>query len=76
VWNSTPLASEHRHCNVIYRSEEKRELNELLKREIYCYVFRLEIDSWVIAGGVRRDGEREVRRGKKEVGVMQGATRE
>jgi hypothetical protein len=49
-------------------------LNELLKREIYCYVFLLEIDSWIIAEGVGEDGERKVRKGKKEVGVIQGAT--
>jgi len=40
-------------------------LNKLLRREIYCYVFLLEIDSWVIAEGVGEDGERKVRKGKK-----------
>jgi hypothetical protein len=49
----------------------KGELNELLKREIYCYVFLLEIDSWVIAKGVGEDDERKARKGKKEVGVIQ-----
>jgi len=33
-----------------------------------------EIDSWVIAEGVGEDRERKVRKGKKEVGVIQGTT--
>jgi len=35
-------------------------------------VFLLEIDSWVITEGVGEDRERKVRKGKKDVGVIQG----
>jgi hypothetical protein len=43
----------------------KRELNKLLRREIYCYVFLLEIDSWVRAG-VGEDRERKYEKVRKK----------